>query len=610
MCGIAGIVSFDGPPDETAVKAMTDALAHRGPDDEATWTRGAVALGHRRLSIIDLGGSRQPMESPDGQHVLVFNGEILNYQALRGSTPYDYRTEGDTEVVLAQHATHGDLAPRRLGGQFAYALHDTEDGSILLVRDRLGILPLFYAVDDTHLVFASESTALLAGLSRRPDLDVDALTAYLGGRSVPSPDTLLAGVRKLRPGHVLKVERDGRHREFPYWEPSARPTRAQRSPEEATDALDGLLDKAVRHALVADVPVGSYLSGGVDSSLIVAKMAAATDETVHTFCAEFGDPRVDEAPFARLVSERLGTSHHSVPVRPGDFMSLWPWLSRHRGAPLSEPADVAVFRLADAARDHVKVVLSGEGSDELFGGYPKYRYAGLTAAVGRVPSAIRTPVLTAAERHLPARGRRLGVAMRALAEPTMQQRVEGWFAPFTVRERQELVGRLVAPRSASSAAGLPPVRRMLLDDLRAWLPDNLLERGDRMTMAASVELRPPFLDNDVVEFALGLPPDLLVRARQGKWLVKSVARRWLPQEIVDRPKLGFRVPLDAWFRDGLRDYAHDLVTSASSVTRGYLDTARVDRLFADHDAGRRDESIRIWTLASLEVWYATLFDHA
>lgn len=612
MCGIAGIVSFDGPPDETAVKAMSDALAHRGPDDEGTWTRGGVALGHRRLSIIDLGGSRQPMESADGRQVLVFNGEILNYRELRATSDYPYRTQGDTEVVLAQHAAHGDDAPRRLGGQFAYALHDIEDGSVVLVRDRMGILPLFYAIDEHRLIFASETSALLAGLSTRPDLDVEALTRYLGGRSVPSPDTLLAGVKKLRPGHLLRVDRFGHARETPYWQPRPSSPTVQRSPEEAVDALDRLLDEAVRHALVADVPVGAYLSGGVDSSLIAAKMTAATDATIHTFCAEFGDPRVDESPFARQVSDALGTTHHAVPVRPGDFMDLWPWLSSRRGAPLSEPADIAVFRLAQAAHEHVLVVLSGEGSDELFGGYPKYRYARLTSAVGAVPAAVRTPLLTAFERRLPSKGRRLGVALRALSEPTMQDRVEGWFAPFTTRERSELVGRVVtpAPDALPASVKVPAVRRMLLDDLRAWLPDNLLERGDRMTMAASVELRPPFLDRDVVDFALGLPPELLVRERTGKWLVKSVARRWVPSEIVDRPKVGFRVPLDAWFRDGLRDFAHDLVTSASSVTRGYLDPARVERLFVDHDAGRRDESIRIWTLASLEVWYATVFADA
>ena len=603
MCGIGGVLRFDSrPPDPAQADALLRGLAHRGPDDADQWSEGPVLLTHTRLSIIDLAGSRQPMHAADGGSVLAFNGEILNYPELHKSLDYPFRTDGDTETVLAAHACDGRAAPERLRGQFAYALYERDPQRLTLVRDRAGILPLYWYRDDRQLVFASDLQALLAAIGRVPEIDERALASYLAGRSVPAPYSLLQSVRKVRPGHRLEVSATGEVTESSYWSPWPRPVE-DRDPADAVDRLDDLLGRAVGRALLADVPVGSYLSGGVDSSLIAAKIAQSAGHAgVHTYCAEFGDERVDESRYARLVADRLGTTHHTVRVRPEDFTDLWGPLSALRGAPLSEPADIAVFRLAEAARRDVKVVLSGEGSDELFAGYPKHRFARVSYLAGLVPSRTRAKVLGRLERALPADGRRLGVALRALSEGTEVDRLQGWFAPFSARERAALLR--TAPRpSAGLPAGASPLRRMLLHDLESWLPDNLLERGDRMTMAASLELRPPFLDHDVVEFALRLPDDLLVRRGSGKWLVKQVARRHLPAEIVDRPKAGFRVPLDAWFRGGLRDFARDLVQAPSSWTATHLDQPTVAELFASHDSGRRDESVRIFTLASLEVWY-------
>jgi asparagine synthase (glutamine-hydrolysing) len=469
----------------------------------------------------------------------------------------------------------------------------------------MGILPLYWYRDDHRFLFASDLTALLAGLGSTPEIDEESLASFLAARSVPAPDTLLAGVRKVRPGHRLEVSQDGRVTETAYWAPWPRDVSVL-DPHSAVDQLDSLLTAAVDRALTADVPVGAYLSGGVDSSLIAAKVnAAAGHAGVHTYCADFGDERDDDARFADQVAARLGTSHHVVRVRADDFVDLWEPMSRFRGAPLSEPADIAVFRLAEAARADVKVVLSGEGSDELFAGYPKHRYAVATARAGLVPARVRGRLLPVAERALPAGQRRLGVALRALSEPDYDDRLRGWFAPFTRRERTSLLA--VPPRArAIDAGGAEPLRRMLLEDLAAWLPDNLLERGDRMTMAASVELRPPFLDHDVVEFSLGLPSSLLVRDGVGKWLVKEVARRHLPASVTDRAKSGFRVPLDEWFRAGLREHASDLLLAPSSLASRYLDRRSVVGLLDSHSSGRRDESTRIFTLTSLEVWYAGL----
>jgi asparagine synthase (glutamine-hydrolysing) len=597
---------FDGRrPDPAVLAAMSSAQAHRGPDGEGVLVRGPVGLAHRRLSIIDLEHSPQPMSSPDGRLHVTFNGEVLNYRRLRGSTPFPYRTEGDTEVLLAVHARHGAGGVERLVGQYAYALYDEDADELWLHRDRLGVLPLYYYADGDVLLFASEIKALLRGLGRVPSLDSDAVADYLARRSVPAPWTLYEGIRELEPGCSLRVDRHGVGEPRRYWSPPLGGPVRDLDDETAAAELTGALTTAVERCLVADVPVGAYLSGGLDSSLVVALMTRLRGgEPVQTFAAGFGDPRADELPHARRVSELLGTVHTEVPVAPEDFARLWELLTWHRDAPVSEASDVAVFRLAEAAGRSVRVVLSGEGSDELFAGYPKHRYARLTQAAGVVPAAVRGPLLAGVERALPARLARPRIAVRALGEATAAERVEAWFAPFVRRERERLLPG--ARGHAGRLADVPgdPLDRMLAADLAGWLPDNLLERGDRMTMASSVELRPPFLDVDVVELACSLPARFKVRAGTGKWLVRRVARDLLPADVVDRPKVGFRVPLDAWFRSGLREMARERLTDPSSLCAELFDRGAVARLLDDHERGRRDEELRIWTLLSLEVWGA------
>lgn len=606
MCGIAGMRRFDGqPPDVAVLRDMTSMLAHRGPDGEGFLVRGGVGLGHRRLSIIDLEHSPQPMSSPDDRVHVCFNGEILNYRQLRAETRYPYRTGGDTEVLLAAHARHGAAGVERLVGQFAYALYDENTDELWLHRDRLGILPLYYYADSQVFLFASETKALLRGLGKIPDLDIASLSDYLARRSVPAPWTLFEGIRKLEPGTSLQVSRDGAVTSRRYWSvPVGR--EAPVDDDRAVAALDATLGAAVDRCLVADVPVGAYLSGGLDSSLIVAMVSRSRpDKPVETFSAGFGDPRFDELPYARRVSQVLGTSHHEVKVNAGDFLSLWEPLTWHRDGPISEASDVAVYRLAELASAHVKVVLSGEGSDELFGGYPKHRFAGLTSAVGLIPYRLRRVLLSSLERSLPVGLSRPRVAVRALIGRTEAERMEAWFAPFLTSERVALLGGADGhDRFRRWPTEANALSRMLAGDVAGWLPDNLLERGDRMSMAASVELRPPFLDVDVVDLAFSMPARLKVRAGTGKWVVRQLARNLLPPEIVDRPKVGFRVPLDAWFRTGLREMARDRLTSRDSLVAELFDRRMVQRLLDDHESGRRNEESRIWTLLSLEVWNA------
>jgi asparagine synthase (glutamine-hydrolysing) len=609
MCGIAGIRRFDGAyVDISVLRAMTSRLQHRGPDDEGFWSKGSIGFGHRRLSIIDLAGSNQPMASTDGLCHVTFNGEILNYRSLRQRFAYPYQTDGDTETILASYLAGGEAGISELEGQFAFGLHDRRNGSLLLVRDRMGILPLYYYVDATLLAFASEIKALLPAIPAAK-LDTRSLDFYLTQRAVQAPYTLFEGVRKLPPAHVLRVGDRGIEQPRRYWSfPEVQ--HAATTPQDAVARLSSTLRDAVGTALVADVPVGAYLSGGVDSSLIVALMSELRNGTgVKTFSAGFGDPRNDELPYARQVSELLGTEHHEVSVAPDDFRDLWHKLTWHRDAPISEPADIAVFRLAEFARRSVKVVLSGEGSDELFGGYPKHRYARVTAAAGGIPAGLRCPVLDFLEQRLPPSLPRLRIALRALSGPTESDRFRTWFAPFTASERRSLLGQLEQHSFGDwvQQAHGDALRRMLMMDAQTWLTDNLLERGDRMSMAASLELRPPFLDRQVVEFAFSLPSSLKLRHGTTKWLVKQVAQRYLPDKIVNRRKVGFRVPLDTWFRGGLEAFAWDMLTSQGSLAGKLFARESICELLQRHRSGRSNEEIRIWTLLCLEIWNEQFF---
>jgi asparagine synthase (glutamine-hydrolysing) len=598
---------LDGTPVRSEqVLQMTGTLLHRGPDGQGVWIGGATGLGHRRLAIIDVADSKQPMSSRDGRVHVCFNGELFNYRELRRDLGGAWRTDGDTEVLPELFLAHGPQGVERLRGQFAYAVVDTRDDSLWLFRDRMGVLPLYYLRTPELFAFASEIKALLPLIGGAPSVDEDSLDAYLARRAVPAPRTLYRGISKLLPGSWLHLSADGRAQTHRWWTPPDAAADDAVSPAEAVDLIRSRLDAAVGRALVADVPVGAYLSGGLDSSLIVATAARARGASdLHTYAAGFDDPRTDELHHARAVAAHVGTRHHEVVVRPEDFLSDWERLTWHRDAPLSEPADIAVHRLAVAASEHVKVVLSGEGSDELFAGYPKHRWAGVGARLALVPRTPRSSVSDALDRLLPRRLHRARVALRALAaSPTEMD--TAWFAPFTQAERRELLGATgAAPADAARAdAAADPLARMIRTDLAAWLPDNLLERGDRMTMAASVELRPPFLDADLVDAALRLPSSVLLHEGTAKWVVKQIARDRLPQHIIERRKAGFRVPLDSWFRSGLAEAAHDRLLDSGSYVGAVMDRRALHRLLRAHASGR-NEDIRLWTLLSLEIWHRT-----
>lgn len=608
MCGIAGAVHPSGVPvTEPMLVNMAEVLRHRGPDEAQTWTDGWVGLAHDRLSIIDLAMSHQPMVSADGRWALAFNGEIYNYRSLRSDLHYPFRTQGDTEVLLAGLALHGVDFVDRLRGQYAFAAVDRHRGKVYLVRDRLGILPLYYAEIAGHVLFGSEIKAILAAEGVSPKVDLASLDAYLARRSVPAPDTLFEGIKKVRPGYRVVIDRQGGTASERYWTlPPVDPMMTWTAPAAVSSVRTAMLS-AVEAAMVADVPVGAYLSGGVDSSLIVALMRRILgDAPIETFSAGFQGSSDDELPWARKVSCALGTRHHEIEVTAEDFQNLWPQLTWHRDGPMSEPADVAVFALARLASETVRVVLSGEGGDELFGGYPKYRYAKTIDRMDFVPEDLRSRVVDLVEPRLGSRFSRARVALRAVGA-TPEDRVHAWFAPFTGRERRRLLEGIPARTTSCTDDGFDAIDRMLRSDLITWLPDNLLERGDRMSMAASLELRPPLLDHDLVELAFQLPSEYKVRHRRTKWVLKEVAREFLPREVVDRRKVGFRVPLASWFRGDLRDAAWDRLTGASSFITEIFDASMVRDLLTRHEAGAFNEDIRLWTLMSLDVWHEVFF---
>jgi asparagine synthase (glutamine-hydrolysing) len=620
MCGIAGILHLKGgPPDPELIRRMTAAMPHRGPDDEGFFADRGLALGFRRLSIIDLAGGHQPMTSSCGRYTVVFNGEIYNYREIRAALERDhdvrFRTRSDTEALLAGYRAWGPAAVSRFNGMFAFALWDAEEQALLLARDRLGKKPLFWTEVPGGIAFASEVKVLLQHPAVRAEVDRGLIPSFLAYRYVPGAETLFRDIHCLAPGHVLSVSSQ-RGIDVPqrYWDYDfATPSPPSREADVAERFFE-LLHDSVRLRTIADVPVGAFLSGGLDSSVIVALMSQTHPEPLKTFSIGF-DTGVDETAFARLVASRYGTDHHEVRVGSRDLIDHIPRTLYARETPITEASDIPIFLLSELARTKVKVVLSGEGSDEILAGYPKYVFMGtLGPWLRRLPP----PVLGAVARALPFGLRRAQLALECLAEADPFERHAAWFGAFPPGERAALLtstmpgvdGVHAMSRRAVDGKTFPSVvEEMLYLDSRFWLPANLLLRGDRMTMANSLELRCPFLDYRLVEFAArDVPMALKVRDGAGKWLLKSLAEPLLPREVVQRRKWGFKVPTSQWFRGPLLGVLKDVLLSPAARGRGYFREERVRALIEDHAARRVDHDKRLWILFQLELWHLMFLD--
>lgn len=614
MCGICGIVSAEGAPDLGAVERMNATLVHRGPDDEGTFSRGPVALAARRLSIIDLAHGHQPIANEDGSVVVVQNGEIYNHRELReelAGRGHRFATDCDTEVLVHLYEEHGDAFAERLRGMFAIALWDDRRGRLLLARDRFGIKPLYYRRAGGELSFASELKALLEqpGFSRA--IDPEALAAYLTFNSIPAPLTIFAEARKLPPGHLLAWEGGGIEIRR-YARPGPPPASEQRegSADLLAAELREVLADSIRAHLVADVPVGVLLSGGVDSGGITALASAAAGEPLKTFSIGFEEAGFDELGRARQVAERYGTDHHELVLRP-DAVELFPKLVEAFDEPFGDSSALPTYLVSELAASEVKVALSGEGGDELFGGYYTYVADLLAPRIGRL-AALAAPLAEA----LPSGDRRVGFDYkakrfaRAAHLPPLEAH-HAWKEIFSPQTRAALLGArdpdfdpvdLYRERYAETA-GSEPLARLQDVDLGIYMVDDLLVKTDRSSMAHSLETRVPFLDQKVADFALSLPRPLRVRGFAKKRLLRQALAPLLPQEVVGGRKQGFSVPVAAWLRGPLQPFAREALSAANLERQGCLDPATVQGVLDRHVSGREDLSRQLWGLIAFTLWY-------
>jgi asparagine synthase (glutamine-hydrolysing) len=618
MCGIAGFALADPPRDaEHRLRAMADSIRHRGPDDEgfACFSLGelggAVGFAHRRLAIIDLTTGEQPMTHRAAGVTLIYNGEIYNFRELRReleSKGHRFRSQSDTEVLLTAYVAWGPECVGRLRGMFAFALWDEPRRRLMLARDHFGKKPLYLAETRGGLVFGSEVKALLAFGDLAPDLDRASVADYLVYRYVPAPHTLFAGIRKLSPGSYALWEA-GRLSEKRFYTPPYGTT-PQDLPAVADPlaAFRAVLDESVRLRMVSDVPFGAFLSGGIDSSTIVALMTRHSSQPINTFSVGFHEERYSELRYARLVARRFGTRHVEVVVSADDLMQHLPTLIEHGDAPVADPSNIPLYLISRDAARSVKMVLTGEGSDELLAGYPKHSAERFIPFYHRlVPSGFHQRLIEPPLRLLPYDFRRIKIMAAAAGLRDRRERLPRWLGTLSFAERDRLLSRSVPRRPVdefpfTADARRSELQRLLFFDQTSWLPDNLLERGDRISMAVSIEARMPFMDTDLAALLARLPDSWRIRGLTQKYILRAAMRDVLPREILRRPKVGFRVPVNEWFRGPMRSFIRDHINSPTSLCREMCDRNQIERLIVEHESGRQNHEKLLWTLVNLELF--------
>jgi len=617
MCGICG---FSGPRDDQSLARMVDSLVHRGPDDEGRFVDETISLAMRRLSVIDVAGGRQPIWNETGTVCVVMNGEIYNFQALRDALMtkgHRFATKSDTEVLVHLYEEHGETFVEHLRGMFAFALWDRAQQRLLLGRDRLGIKPLFYAVRGRRLWFASEIKALLAG-GVEGMVDATALRQFLTFLYVPSPATIFKEISQVPPGHTLTVKR-GQVCLRRYWSLQPDPAAAKLSCEEAEECLLSHLKEAVRLHLISDVPLGVFLSGGMDSSTLVALMREVSETPVKTFTIGYGaqDETYNELAYARLVAKQFETDHHEEIVEP-DAVHLLPRIIRSFDEPFADSSAIPNYLISQVARRAVTVALAGHGGDELFGGYPRYLGLRAGAMYDRLPVGLRQrlsrvgrwiPESVQAD-NWPGRIRRF---LEAGAHP-MEERYLRWITFLPPEWGEDALTPDLRAQAGSFRPEEPFYRlyrdwatadsseRAMALDAQTYLPDDLLALGDRMSMAHSLEVRVPFCDHVVAQFALGLPAHERFRNRRLKSFLKRTLRSYLSDEIVSRSKQGFMVPLARWFNADLKNMVQELLSEQAVIRRGYVRYPYVRWLLEEHASGRRNFQDQIYALLVLEIW--------
>ncbi|HEX8709487.1 MAG TPA: asparagine synthase (glutamine-hydrolyzing) [Pyrinomonadaceae bacterium] len=627
MCGIAGIINGNGRAVDSGVLArMCDAIRHRGPDEEGQYLKGAVGLTMRRLAIIDLKGGQQPIHNRDRTAWIVFNGEIYNYKELREKLEklgHSFYTNCDTEAIIHAYDEYGADCPKYLRGMFAFAIWDERTQELFLARDRVGKKPLLYCVVNNQLIFGSEFSALLQHPDISREVAPEAIHYYLSFMCVPAPLTAYRAIRKLEPGHSLRFTRTGELKIERYWQPRFSP-KVRLSEEEAGEQAVEILRDAVRVRLMSEVPLGAFLSGGVDSSAVVALMSEASSEPVKTFSIGFEEQDFSELHHARRVAEHVGAEHHEFIVRP-DAMEVLPTLVEHYGEPYADSSAIPTYYVSRETRRHVTVALNGDGGDECFAGYERYAAMRLAERYRRLPGALREGVIKQAFNLLPSselRRSRIRSVKRFLQAASLPpvERYLRWVSVLDRAAKDELytddfrrqtatldpAGWLSPWFAAANGAGV--VDASLLADTMTYLPNDLLVKVDIASMAVSLEARSPFLDHHVIEFAATLPERFKLRGLTTKYLLKRVLKKLVPVENLNRPKMGFGVPIGHWFRDRMKKFLGETLLSERALKRGLFKPAEVRRMFELHTRGERDYAHQLWTLLMLELWFERFID--
>lgn len=620
MCGIAGVMEFETArkPSLEGLQRMASILTHRGPDADGFYRFGSVGLAHRRLSIIDLVSGQQPMESPDGQVCVVFNGEIYNYPELKVELEhrgYTFRTRSDTEVLLALYLHDGLEAFPKLNGMFACAFWDVRTGQLVLARDRFGKKPLFYYHDAHRFLFGSEIKALLAygGIERK--VNPATLHEYLTYSYIVGKETIFEGIHRLPPAHVL-VARNGQVHCQPYWELTFQPEAKVLDESAVLEKLGELLRQAVKRRLMSDVPLGAFLSGGLDSSTVVALMAELSDRPVRTFTIGFEESDYSEIEDARTVAKHLGTDHHEMIVKPS-ALDILPDLVWHLDEPFGDSSAVPTYYVCQAARQYVTVALSGDGGDEVFAGYKRYQELDQYERMEQMPQWIRgriiRPLTTALPftwpgwNYLHAMGtvKNGGIGFGLILYPHIEEKLYTPDFQWQLRERDPLSSMAELLKKVQS---VDPISRYQYLDTLQYLPADILTKVDRMSMANSLEVRSPLLDYTVVEYMATLPLTLKLRGDISKYVLRKLGSRLLPASVSTKRKQGFAIPKDRWFQRELHRTAEEILLDSRTLARGYFRKDTVRRLLQHHRTGRRDYSTWIWCLLVLEIWFRLFLD--
>ena len=623
MCGIVGIVRNDGKPvDEELLARMNQAIRHRGPDEDGFYVNGSVGMAMRRLAIIDLKSGQQPIHNHDRSAWIVFNGEIYNYLELRAKLEklgHTFYTNSDTEAIVHAYDQFGTDCPKHLRGMFAFAIWNERTQELFLARDRVGKKPLLYAEVNNQLVFGSEFSALLLHPDISRDVQPEALDYYLSFMCIPAPLTAYRAIRKLEPGHWLRWQ-NGKSERQRYWQPDFT-KKIQIDEAEAGERTLEILREAVRVRLMSEVPLGAFLSGGIDSSAVVALMSQESSERVKTFSIGFDEQDFSELHHARRIAEHVGADHHEFIVRP-DAMQILPTLVEHYGEPFADSSAIPSYYVSRETRQYVTVALNGDGGDECFAGYERYAAMNLAQAYASIPGKGLIGSVTEALPAPKSRGNPIGKAQRFVAAASLPpiERYLRWMSSFDEEAKQSLYTDDFRAETASfrtvsffepwftrvNGGGI--IDAVLLSDTMTYLPNDLLVKMDIASMTVSLEARSPFLDHVLMEFAASLPEKMKLRRMTTKYLLKKVLKDIVPGENLTRRKMGFGVPIGYWFRGSMKSFLRETLLSQKSLARGFFKPERVRQIVDEHIDNKTDHSHRLWSLMMLELWFQRFID--